>query len=568
MKKMILLVLSVFVLMGCEDFLDSENWTKKDTSNFPETSADALDALTAAYSILPSVHPNQCIFLVSEILSDDRLGGGSNADISWGAIDQLKKTSDNMFPEFWAQMYTGIYRCNMILETLDYVTEWDNEELKNKITAEARFLRAYFYFDLCRMFGTVPLVLTTEAVNNPRAEAAELYAQITTDLKYAIETLPARPYTPGDSESGHATKWAAESLMARVYLFYTGYYKQNDLPLTDGGSVSKQDVINWLDDCINNSGHGLVDNFGNLWPYSNPATAPDYKFAVDNQLNWVTDDNKETIFSIKYASISEDTNDRRNYSNQPVLYFSIRQQTDYENIFPFGQGWGAAPVSPNLIEDWKTNEPNDFRRNASVIDFNNNIELEGLTSYESAPDLIQETGLWQKKNIAINAHQMQQDGSVDCVNYSCLLYGRVPNFKVDNTQDQVIIRFADVLLMMAELKQDASYINLVRERAGLDPITGYTDDALRNERRWELAFEGVRYYDLLRWGIAGEALEKQNGVTVYNAGAEATMNYGNIARRIEETGGFMPIPQTQIDLSSGVLVQTPGWGSDSMYSGV
>ena len=87
------------------------------------------------------------------------------------------------------------------------------------------------------------------------------------------------------------------------------------------------------------------------------------------------------------------------YSNQPVLYFSIRQQTDYENIFPFGQGWGAASVSPNLIEDWEASEPNDFRRNASIVDFNNNMELEGLISYESAPDLIQETGLWQKKYI-------------------------------------------------------------------------------------------------------------------------------------------------------------------------
>ena len=122
--------------------------------------------------------------------------------------------------------------------------------------------------------------------------------------------------------------------------------------------------------------------------------------------------------------------------------------------------------------------------------------------------------------------------------------------------------------MMAELKQDVSYINQVRERAGLEPIAGYTDEALRNERRWELAFEGVRYYDLLRWGIAGEALERQNGVTVNNAGTEAVMDYGNISQRIAETGGFMPIPQTQIDLSSGVLEQTPGWGSDAMYSGV
>ena len=147
MKKILVFVLSVFVLMGCEDFLDSDNWTKKDTSTFPSSPEDAQNALTAAYSILPSVHPNQCIFLVSEILSDDRLGGGSNSDISWGAIDQLRKTSDNMFPEFWAQMYTGIYRCNMLINSLDNIA-WSSEDARLVVESEARALRGLMYFDL------------------------------------------------------------------------------------------------------------------------------------------------------------------------------------------------------------------------------------------------------------------------------------------------------------------------------------------------------------------------------------------------------------------------------------
>lgn len=564
MKKITFLSLFVFLLTACDSFLDSDNLVKKDTSSFPETSEDALDALTGVYSILPSVNVNQCTFLVSELLSDDRLGGGAAVDRSWAALDQVKKINDDMFPDFWKKMYQGIFRSNMLLETLDVVKTWEKPELKSQIAAEARFLRAYFYFELCRMFGNVPLVLTTEAVNFPRAEAKDLYAQIADDLKFAIQTLPDTRYKEADSQLGHATKWAAEALLARVYLFYTGYYKQEVLPLPEGGSIAKQEVIDGLNDCINNSGHGLVSNFGNLWPYANSATAPDYKFATDNKLSWVGDDrNNETIFSIKYSSMGNHSTSIY-YGNQPVLYFSIREQPNYENIFPFGQGWGAGTVSTNLVKDWEISEPNDFRRAASVFDVTNPDE--NVKSYTWGASMqIQETGYWQKKYIAVNAHQTKTDGKTACVNYSCILYGRTPDFQIDNTQDQVIIRFADVLLMMAELKKDVTYINRVRERAGLAPLTAYTDKALQNERRWELAFEGVRYYDLLRWGIAGEALEKQNGIKVKDNGVDGIMNIGNVKQRIQETGGFMPIPKTQIDLSAGVLTQTPGWGNDALY---
>ena len=86
---------------------------------------------------------------------------------------------------------------------------------------------------------------------------------------------------------------------------------------------------------------------------------------------------------------------------------------------------------------------------------------------------------------------------------------------------------------------------------------------MRNERHWELAFEGLRYYDLLRWGIAGEALSQQNGVKVLDNMVETRMDMNDIAQRLEATKGLMPLPKTQIDLSAGVLEQNPGWGSES-----
>lgn len=136
-------------------------------------------------------------------------------------------------------------------------------------------------------------------------------------------------------------------------------------------------------------------------------------------------------------------------------------------------------------------------------------------------------------------------------------------------QDLVLMRFADVLLMHSELTESPEGMNTVRDRVGLDPLP-YTFDNLVKERHHELAFEGVRYYDLLRWygaEQAGSVIDKnKNGVTVYNAKAPTTVNF-NMAKRIKETGGFNQIPESQIKLSGGVLKQNPGWNMpDILFS--
>jgi hypothetical protein len=94
-----------------------------------------------------------------------------------------------------------------------------------------------------------------------------------------ISLMASKPYTY--VESGHATKWAAEALMARVFLFYTGFYSKSELPLAEGGSVSKTEVVAWLEDCIKNSGHELVADFRNLWAYTNKYTVEDYAYTKE-----------------------------------------------------------------------------------------------------------------------------------------------------------------------------------------------------------------------------------------------------------------------------------------------
>lgn len=563
MKKIFCFFVVLFLLTGCEDFLDTENLTKKDTSSFPLTPTDVLQSLVGIYATLPFADPltQQNNLLVSEILSDDRFGGGGDNDRKVQALNLMLKTDDNMFSGFWKIRYQGIFRSNMLLETIDQVVDWNSENQKSQLKGEALFLRAFFYFDLCRVFGTVPLVVTTEAVNNPRATPEELYSLIADDLKNAINTFPSTRFdTSGAPALGHATKWAAEALMARVFLFYTGYYKKESLPVADGGSVTKQDVSNWLEDCITNSGHGMVSDFRNLWPYSNKLTASDYKYAKMNNLSWVEESGKnvETLFAVKFSTVGgPDT-----YKNCPVCHMSLRSQPDYRKTFPFGQGWGVAPVNPIMWNEWKMKEPDDIRRDGSILNINNPDENIEYTWGQDKQ--MEEAGFWQKKYTAIN--HKKEDGGVE--NFSVPMYGTTPNFQMDNIQDWILIRFADVLLMQAELKQDISYLNQVRHRAGLKSLSAYSLKALQDERRWELAFEGIRFYDLLRWNIAEEALQKQHGASMKNRGVDAVMDMKNIVQRLKDTGGFMQIPQTQIDLSDGVLVQSSGWiGGDLLYTG-
>lgn len=189
---------------------------------------------------------------------------------------------DNQFDDFWTIRYRGIFRANSAIEGLiANEASFSNEELFNQCLGEAYFLRAYFYHELAEMFGPVPLITsTTQETNVPRADIDDIYAQIAADLKQAINLMSNRKYNEF-VEAGHATKWAAEALMARVFLFYTGFYAKEVLPLkgedgTLSASVTKAEVIEWVDDCVDNSGHDLLGDYRNLWPYTNEFTVDDF----------------------------------------------------------------------------------------------------------------------------------------------------------------------------------------------------------------------------------------------------------------------------------------------------
>lgn len=565
MKKLIYLAAAALTLSSCESFLDTESYTKKNTSNYPTSLGDAQQVITGIYTTLNKATSDaqNCHFYMSELASDERFGGGGENDKDMQGLDHLMNTKTSRFETFWTARFQGVFRANMAIETLDNCTGWESPEQRNQFMGEAYYLRAMFYFELSQMFGEVPLVLTTTSQNLPKSPAEATYAQITADLKQAIDLLPAKPYHT--VLSGHATKWAAEALMARVYLFYTGYYQKDALPMAAEGtvsSVSKDQVITWLQDCIANSGHSLASDFRNLWPYSNEYTAKDYPYVKENNLKWEGDGNKETVFAVKYSNLA-DWSIVTGYANQNVLHFGLRGPNGEENTFPFGAGWGAGPVNSKLWNEWKQAEPNDIRRVGSILD----APTEFSSYVWGADKQMEETGFWQKKYIPVRAKD--ETGKL-YQSYSVPMFGSKDEMGLVHTQDLVVIRFADVLLMLSELKQDAAGINQVRARAGLPSIAAYSLDALKKERRFELAFEGVRWFDLMRWGDAATALDKQLGITIKNKNVETVMKGfgGGYTARYNATGGFWPIPESQIALSEGVLEQNKGWGTpDAEYPG-
>ena len=258
-KYIIFAVATLLITGSCNDFLSTEDLTKKDNSNFPRTEKDASKSLTGCYAMLRNMtddNEGQNIFIVSEVLSDDRFGGGGPDDRYAQALDHLKKSSDNMFSDLWKINYKGIYRCNMLLESLPQIS-FNSQQSHDQVEGEARFLRAYFYFNLMKTFGHIPLIPTSQSGNEPQAEPEKVYAQIATDLRKAIDLLPdTKADVAPDTQLGHATRWAAEGMLARVFLFYTGYYQKEALPTIDG-SLSKADVAALLKDCIDHSGHKL-----------------------------------------------------------------------------------------------------------------------------------------------------------------------------------------------------------------------------------------------------------------------------------------------------------------------
>ena len=579
---------------SCESFLDSTNYWSKDSSNFPVNATDAEQMLAGIYNNLNSAigaddggNVGHDYFLWSIASSDDALGGGGQNDPQFQAEDLILNYGADMYNGFYVTRYKGIARANAAIEAMP---NCGVEDKLNQYMGEAFFLRAWYYYELASMFGNIPCPVTSTADPTlPQISGEALWGQIIEDCKIAADIMPAKQAT-GD---GHVDKYAAEALLGRAYLFASGFYNLSDITLpaytneaihvdiAEGTKISKAEVGAYIADCVNNSGYTLVSDYHNLWAYTNRCSISDPKNPwYGHDYKWVEDDgarNPEAMFVIKFNT-QPSWSTTIGYSNQTALFMGVREQTfSNGDMMPFGQGWGMCPVNPSLVDDWKAIEPNDQRLDASII------PVTKFTNYQYGGDsFIQETGYYQTKIMPVMAWSEEKGKymmSFTNVMFPGLSWadGYDDNYQLNSVNDMVLIRFAEVLLMDAELNGNQASFDKVRARAGL-PSKPLNDENIRNERRWELSFEGVRFNDMRRYGesYAVAALNKQEGVKIWNLGVEET-NYaskfnGSYGDRYKATKGFIPLPSSQISLSAGAgaeskFTQNEGWGSQYDFPG-
>jgi starch-binding outer membrane protein, SusD/RagB family len=515
-----------------DDFLDVEPMTSVLDNNFYKTPADAEMALIGCYDGYQrtSSNGNQAFYVTSEVLSDNTFGGTGHTDgRGYQVLDRFDKgqslSDNNLFNGTWADYYSAIFRCNALLTRIEDVNFNGDDVAKNRIIGEARFLRAILYFDLVRLFERVPLLTAPTSANVPQSEAVETYKLIAEDLKFAAANIPADAYPKANAaqNDGRVTSYAAKALLARVYLFYTGYYGVDDL------GVTSAEVLAGLEDVIASNEYALVAEFKSLWP------AASYVPAAENELDrsaYAGEGNSEVVFAQKFNS-TQDYNGNVD-GNRWLVMMGLRN-TDAS---PYGRGWGACTVNPRLVTEFAVD---DERKVASIID----IEGESIDEFD-IEDQREYTGYTNKKYSPTSL----PDGTSNT--------GGGNDFQISQDQDFIVIRYADVLLMAAEMGSPNAqgYYDEVRLRAGLTSRAANEANILE-ERKFEFAFEGLRYWDLLRQGLstAASTIAQTEDVLSGNESDEVVITEANILA----TRGFMQIPNTQITLSNGVLIQNPGW---------
>lgn len=536
LKRNILIILGVSLgLFSCTDsFLDTESKTDLTEGNFYKTIADAEMALVGCYDGFQrtSSNGNLAFYVVSEVLSDNCFGGTGNTDgRGYQALDRFDITQspsdNNLFNGTWSDYYTGIFRCNKLLEKLDGIDFSRDLDARSRIEGETRFLRGLMYFDLVRLFERVPLLTAPTTENVPQAEPADTYKLIVEDLLFAATNIPADAYpkAKASENDGRVTSYAAKALLARVYLFYTGYYGVDDL------GVTKAEVLQGLEDIISSGEFGLITEYHELWPAA--SYIPNKENNTLDKSAYAGAGNIETIFAEKFNNTSNYNGDVD--GNRWLVMMGMRNT----NWSPYGKGWGACTVNPRLVDAF---DALDKRQVASII----NIEDEGILETFDLKDQREYTGYTVKKYTPTAF----PDGSTDT--------GGSKDMQLSQDQDYVIIRYADVLLMAAELgsAKAQDYYNLVRNRAGLTNKT-VSQANIMEERRFEFAFEGIRYWDLLRQGlsVAASTIAQTQAVLTGGNDDQVVITADNITK----TRGFMQIPNTQITLSNNVLKQNAGW---------
>lgn len=451
-KVYILLFVIAIGFNACsEEYLDIES-EDPNSENFFNSQEDYESALVAAYDLLQSSYLN---VMLGEIASDNTLAGGESATdvIGIQQIDDMIHTPVNdQLSDIWRWMFAGVNRANYIMEFQDKTDFPD----KPRVLGETRFLRAYYYFELVKFFGDVPLVvdqrfLFGDQFEIDRTPKADVYAQIERDLIFAIDNLE---YTTPDV--GRATKGSAQALLGKVYLFQEKYPEAADV----------------LDDLILSNEYSLVTDYSTI-------------FENDNE------NNSESVFEIQYSDLEGAGFGCLQCSegNVAVGFNGIRNYDGPE----FESGFSFNVPTQEVFDLFDAADP---RRDVAILDIDTFAAANGATFSIG----FEHTGFYNRKYIARQGDLNTGDANLT------------------NPNNYRAIRLADVYLMAAEAYnsgnlgdgQARTYLNTVRTRVNLPDVqlSGVAlGDAIFLERRLELVGEGHHFFDLVRTGRAAAQID-------------------------------------------------------------
>ena len=593
MKKIIYAAVLALAFSSCDDALDTTNYSKYDTSTFPTSQKDAEQIVTSIYNRLGEVYkaPEGATIFIHDLAGDEMFGGGSTSNSGAQGLDRLmySSTDNSTVQGTWKTMYEIVFRANYAIEQIPLIADeaFQSAEWKNYLLGQAYFMRAWACWEMANLYETFPVLTSTEVANIPRSDVETVYTSIKDDLLKAIEIMPARyGYSREDGMAGRATRYAAEALLGRVWLFYTGFYEQPDLM-----GVTRQQVVDMLKDCRDNSGFGLEDDPREIWPYTNEYSSgaaynTDFNTYVSrNGLRWVGNHSKETVWACHFTLMFGHSN--TNY-NRMGEYFGLRNPKSAPNAegYPYGIGYTNGTVNPKMVEDWATDPDygfDDKRLWGSVLSVDNAAEIYGSGSGGNwmagqSTELPQHTGndpkevektLLHNKKYIVSTCYSNSDATTIYKNFFYAYGGGLENSnQYDNRNDAIYIRYADVLLMLGELEQTSPGMVRLRGCGGPKPPGRAPVGRWSVGGRCRLGFVGGGVDDLRRWypRTAGTVIsDNQRGAYIQYMGSRVPGGYAEIAgnglqKRYEETRGFMPVPSKQIILTEQVLTQTPGWG--------